>query len=874
MADWLKTIFILLAVLCLPAIGWGRGCLVAGTLIDTPGGQIAVEKLQPGDNVWAVEDGKRVPAKVQARYETTTETVVTIDAGGHELQVTPEHPIAIGPGVFRAAGFLKIGDAIEIWDGLGISTVNVEKVQAKREAVPAFNLLVLPGEDFIAGGIVVHNKGCFLPETPIEMADGTTRRIDALHPGDHLPAFTPDGKIVQTTVEGIITAQVDTYLNVWTEDRELKVTPEHPFYIGNGTFQTIGTLHIGDAVYILRDGELVKEHLQRIETVHENVTVYNLQTADPNTFFASGVAVHNKGCFPAGTKILTPTGETPIETLAAGQSVIGVDERGNAVQARILAVYRAKDVVWTLSTDAGILRSTAEHPLALFNGGFREADEIAAGTMLARWDGNRPAPARLTRVRQDNAESTVYTLTVDAPHTFIADGFIVHNKGGGGGGFGGGGGGHFGGGHYYGGGYSTGSQAVDNWIPLIFVLVIVGVFVVKIIATGISVAGASSRGSAFGNSSSDGDELDFVYPRNRIDHKSLRTNLLAEYLSKNSNPPDPMLMPEKITEVAKSTFTLLQQCWEARAYEPMRPLLTPDLFAQHQEILQGMISQHEINRIENLRVLAADLVQVESSGSPAQYHVTVLITASARDYYVDDRTNAFRRGDRTPATFQEFWIFGRSGDQWLLADIEQSKESDILSHENMVEGWTQDQLQAVYAGESDGSTPPGAGASGAQAAAVAGEPADTPASRMRAALTVLADSNPEWEPHRLLTRARTCYIALIAARQAQQPNLINHPCMGPELDQQLQQQCTGRQQDGAEVEYRNFCVPKTELVSIHPDDDGGGPQCVVRMIGHAQIVRSRGGKIESQDPYEKTFTELLTMGLAPGGWRLLEVHPA
>ena len=61
--------------------------------------------------------------------------------------------------------------------------------------------------------------------------------------------------------------------------------------------------------------------------VHASTRVYNLQTDHPNTYFASGVAVHNKGggCFPAGTRVSAPDGEKLIEELQPGDAVWAVD---------------------------------------------------------------------------------------------------------------------------------------------------------------------------------------------------------------------------------------------------------------------------------------------------------------------------------------------------------------------------------------------------------------------------------------------------------------------------------------------------------------------------------------------------------------------
>src|SRR4029079_968053 len=127
--------------------------------------------------------------------------------------VTDEHPFQVAPGVFREASRLD----------------NVWRIPAK---LTAYNLLVSPGGTFIAGGCVVHNKGCFLPDTPILRADGSEIWIRDVKPGDELLAFATSGDVVPTTVHNVLTHDVEEYLIVTTEKCVLRVTVEHPFYVG------------------------------------------------------------------------------------------------------------------------------------------------------------------------------------------------------------------------------------------------------------------------------------------------------------------------------------------------------------------------------------------------------------------------------------------------------------------------------------------------------------------------------------------------------------------------------------------------------------------------------------------------------------------
>ena len=195
----MRGIFIFLCTLLVASIAWGRGgggCLEEGSLIATPAGQVPIEQLARGDAVWAVVDGELQPAIIQATVEVAPAEYVEIAAAGRILRVTAEHPLQIGPGTFRIAANLQPGDALCVREGDDFKTVPIDKIARVKAVRPAFNLLVLPGGTYLANDIVVHNKGCFLPDTPILRADGTSSPISEIRPGDELLAFTTTGEIV------------------------------------------------------------------------------------------------------------------------------------------------------------------------------------------------------------------------------------------------------------------------------------------------------------------------------------------------------------------------------------------------------------------------------------------------------------------------------------------------------------------------------------------------------------------------------------------------------------------------------------------------------------------------------------------------------
>ncbi len=125
-------------------------CLAAGTLIDTPRGAVAVEKLQEGDPVWTTnEAGERVPAVIlktaRVMVPSTHEMVHVILRDGRELWASPGHPTTDG----RKLGDLKIGDSL---DGARITAV--ERVPYNQPAT--YDLLPSGGTGFYwANGILI-----------------------------------------------------------------------------------------------------------------------------------------------------------------------------------------------------------------------------------------------------------------------------------------------------------------------------------------------------------------------------------------------------------------------------------------------------------------------------------------------------------------------------------------------------------------------------------------------------------------------------------------------------------------------------------------------------------------------------------------------
>jgi len=692
----------------------GGGCLREGTLIDTPSGTRAIESLVPGDTVYSVSHGMLIPAQVCDVMKVAPDHFCELVIRGHKLQVTDEHPVETAPGEFCIASRLKAGDMVNCAADAHLFSTVVEGVRQTAATNSAWNLLVSPGGTYVADGVVVHNKGCFLPETLIRRQDGSEKPISQITPQERILAFTVAGQVVTAVVEAVIVHDVEEFRILKTAAVTLHVTAEHPFYIGDGRFKTLEALNVGDSIYAYDGYGLSRQAIESITPIKTPVRVYNLHTDAPNTFFANGIAVHNKG----------------------------------------------------------------------------------------------------------------------------------------------GGGGHGGGGFHGGSSFHGGSRGGGNgspWPALIIIGTIFGIVIIQAIVKKRS----GSRAD---------ENLDFVFKQSDVAAKRDKTLKLLDFLSRQ----DPSVAPPALKKVTEGTFLLLQQCWQAREYGPMKPLMMPDLYADHCAQLDGMKRHHEINMIEGVNVNRIDLVNVRYTTKENQREFTALITATARDYYVDEQTRRKTRGDDAPAQFQEFWTFQYLEKSWRLREIEQSRESSILKEDNFFEQFTDVGVDQIY-----GSLAKGQGVAGPWLE----KQVEAKETRIERMLNFLVQTDKVWDRQSMLETSRRVFIALMTAWESGEVGADMANDLFPDMVVSLREQMASQKEQNVKLEFKNLCVRKVELILVRNFDENEKDEFVVRIRAHSQRVMIRADAVVHQDEDVVPFEQNLTFGRVKTGdviekrWRLKEIIP-
>ena len=135
-------------------------CFVAGTMILTASGLVAIENIKAGDKVISIdpETFETAEKTVLETYIREVTTLVHLTVNGEEIVTTVDHPFYVNSRGFVKAGELAIGD--ELLDpNKNILLVENFDVELTEEPVKVYNFEV---EDFhtyhVSGfGVLVHN---------------------------------------------------------------------------------------------------------------------------------------------------------------------------------------------------------------------------------------------------------------------------------------------------------------------------------------------------------------------------------------------------------------------------------------------------------------------------------------------------------------------------------------------------------------------------------------------------------------------------------------------------------------------------------------------------------------------------------------------
>lgn len=142
---------------------------------------------------------------------------------------------------------------------------------------------------------------CFTGDTLVSTKDGD-KPIKDIKVGDEVYSENPEtGEKGLKKVKRVFVNESDKLVHVYVNGKEIKATPEHPFWVVNEGWVKAEDLDLGDEV-LLYSGEVANVEKVEKEELDKYVKVYNFEVEDWHTYFVSeeDVLVHNTCAAPHG----------------------------------------------------------------------------------------------------------------------------------------------------------------------------------------------------------------------------------------------------------------------------------------------------------------------------------------------------------------------------------------------------------------------------------------------------------------------------------------------------------------------------------------------------------------------------------------------
>ena len=127
----------------------------------------------------------------------------------------------------------------------------------------------------------------------------------------------------------------------------------------------------------------------------------------------------------------------------------------------------------------------------------------------------------------------------------------------------------------------------------------------------------------------------------------------------------------RYNDLVMDNFFKIQGAWMNRDLTPVQNLLTDELRRVFQADIDKLISNKQINRLENIAVRNVDIVEAwQESG---QDYINTLIYANLLDYTTDEAGTVISGSKSDPVKFEEYWTFTRpvGNNPWKLSAIDQ-----------------------------------------------------------------------------------------------------------------------------------------------------------------------------------------------------------
>nr|MDA8244332.1 TIM44-like domain-containing protein [Elusimicrobiota bacterium] len=380
--------------------------------------------------------------------------------------------------------------------------------------------------------------------------------------------------------------------------------------------------------------------------------------------------------------------------------------------------------------------------------------------------------------------------------------------------------------------------------------------------------------------------------------KAGETQALMESIART----DPDFAPEPLRGVVRDIFFKVQDAWQKRDYSGLGDIMLPYLRASHSSKVENLRRRGEINMMEDVSVKRVDFVHVSCPAGKEGRAFTAFITASARDYTIDESSGSLISGSRLSNDFQEFWTFHQLNGRWALARIDQVGETDYIGAPNTAAGLPDRpaSVRAAGAAAPAGLSDPGAyplpignpgdismtqapGAPGAPDAPAAAAAAVLPEGGFRphaqAALPAAAarsvTGSSGWDRQKMEIAATLAFESVYTAWGGNDPAGLSADFVSGEALAKLRRLMEARKAEGITFGFDSFFTRRAEVVLTSPAEKNvlRLDEFTARITATALRSMRRHGKELHRDASPEPFTEYWVFGRQNESWKMRDILP-
>lgn len=134
------------------------------------------------------------------------------------------------------------------------------------------------------------------------------------------------------------------------------------------------------------------------------------------------------GCFPRGTLVETPQGQSLIETIQPGDLLTAILPGGQAVPVGVQSVFVTHNRLWQIDTSAGSLVTTQIQPICVATDRSVRAGDLQPGQSILHYQEGELHAAEVTAVSPTSRTEQVFNLVLGNSEIFVAGGFLARSK--------------------------------------------------------------------------------------------------------------------------------------------------------------------------------------------------------------------------------------------------------------------------------------------------------------------------------------------------------------------------------------------------------------------------------------------------------------